>query len=59
MLLGILLVCTAGLLTLLGNVADIAWAAYGPHIGILGYIILLAGGSGYLAFWIFERRPEP
>lgn len=57
-LVGVGMIASAAILALLGSVTDLAWTRYSLPLAVVGYLLFLFGGSGYVAMWVFERRPE-
>lgn len=53
------MIAVAALLGLLGSMTDLAWTRYSLQLAVVGYLLFMLGGSGYVAMRVFERRPEP
>lgn len=52
------MIAVAALLAVVGSVIDPAWSRYSLPLAIVGYLLFMFGGSGYVATWVFERRPD-
>lgn len=55
---GVGTIAVAAVLAALGSATDLDVAQYSLPLAVVGYLLFLFGGSGYLAMRVFERRPE-
>lgn len=55
---GVGTIAVAAILAVLGSVTDLASTQYSLPLAVVGYLLFMFGGSGYVAMRVFERRPE-
>lgn len=55
---GVVIMAVAAILALMGSVTELQSTRYSLPIAIVGYLLFMFGGSGYVSMWVFERRPE-
>lgn len=55
---GVVMIAVAAMLAVLGTATDLGSTQYSLPLAVVGYLLFMFGGSGYLAMWVFERRPD-